>query len=76
MKNIFQELTHIVPLQQPEVEGNLAAYQATREFYSEVESRLEFQRHCEWYQITAENHRQELEKMRGELNIFQWFRRR
>ena len=76
MKNFSQEVTHIVPLQQPEVEENLAAYQATREFYSEVEDRLEFQRYCEWYQITAENHRQELEKMRGELNIFQWFRRR
>ena len=71
-----QELTHILPLLQPEVEENLTAHEATREFYSEVEARLEFQRYCEWYYVTAENHRQELARMRGELNIFQWFRRR
>lgn len=71
-----QELTYIVPLPESEVEENLVAHQATREFYSEVESRLEFQRHCEWYYATAEYHRQELAKMRGELNIFQWFRRK
>lgn len=71
-----QEQTYIVPLPQSEVEENLAAYQTTREFHSEVETRLEFQRYCDWYYITAENHRQELARMRGELNIFQWFRRK
>lgn len=71
-----QKLTYIVPLPESEVEENLVAYQATREFYSEVETRLEFQRYYEWYYTTAEHHRQELAKMRGELNIFQWFRRK
>ncbi|MBD0263490.1 MAG: hypothetical protein ICV78_12425, partial [Tolypothrix sp. Co-bin9] len=50
--------------------------QTTHQFYHEVRARSEFKRHCEWYNITAERNRQDLEKMRGELNIFTLFRRR
>jgi len=71
-----QELPHIIPSPQPEVEESFSAYQTTHEFYYEVQQRLEFQRYCEWYDTTAEHHRQELKKMRGELNIFRWFLRR
>ncbi|WP_017317509.1 hypothetical protein [Mastigocladopsis repens] len=71
-----QELRHIIPSPQPEVEDTFATYQTTYQFYKEVEVRSEFQKYCEWYYTTAERHRQELEKMRGELNIMQWFRKR
>jgi hypothetical protein len=70
-----QELPHVIPSPQSEVEDTFSAYQTTHEFYHEVQGRLEFQRYCEWYYATAEIHRQELQKMRGELNIFKWFRR-
>ncbi|MBD2495037.1 hypothetical protein [Nostoc sp. FACHB-280] len=71
-----QELPHIIPAPKPGVAEDFSAYQTTHEFYYEVQQRLEFQRHCEWYNAIAESHRQELKKMRGELNIFRWFLRR
>jgi hypothetical protein len=61
---------------QPQIEEAFAVQQTTHQFYHEVQTRVEFQRHCEWYYATAERNRQDLQKMRGELNIFQWFRRR
>ncbi|WP_341524821.1 hypothetical protein WKK05_19570 [Nostoc sp. UHCC 0302] len=71
-----KDLPYIIPSPQPEVEESFAAYQTTHQFYQEVQTRLELQRYCEWYYETAEQHRQELKRMRGELNIFRWFRRR
>jgi hypothetical protein len=57
------------------VEEAFAAHQTTHQFYHEVQTRSEFRRYCAWYYMTAEENRQELNKMRGELNILQWFRR-
>jgi hypothetical protein len=71
-----QELPHIIPTPPAEVEETFAGYHATIEFYDEVQARQELKRYCEWYYRIAESHRQELEIMRGELNIFRWFRRR
>ncbi len=71
-----QDFPQIIPSQQSQVEENLLVHQTTREFYNEVQIRSEFQQYCQWYYATAEHHRQELEKMRGELNIFAWFRRK
>ncbi|MBW4555766.1 MAG: hypothetical protein KME59_07485 [Trichormus sp. ATA11-4-KO1] len=70
-----KNLPYIIPASQPEVEESFGSYQTTHQFYQEVHTRSEFQRHCEWYYITAEQHRQDVKKMRGELNILQWFRR-
>lgn len=53
----------------------LKTYQVSREFYQEVQYRQEFDRYCQWYHQTAERHRQELQKMRRDLNILSWFRR-
>lgn len=71
-----KNLPYIIPSPQPQIEEGFAAYQTTHQFYHEVQTRTEFRRHCEWYYSTAERNRQDLQKMRGELNIFQWFRRR
>ncbi|WP_066379268.1 MULTISPECIES: hypothetical protein [unclassified Anabaena] len=70
-----ENLPHIIPGLPPEVDEGFATYHTTKQFYYEVQTRLEFQRYCEWYNQTAEQHRQELKKMRGELNIFRLFRR-
>ncbi|BAY98202.1 hypothetical protein NIES37_21500 [Tolypothrix tenuis PCC 7101] len=70
-----KNLPYIIPATPSEVDETFAAYQTTHQFYHEVRERSEFRRHCEWYHTTAMQHRQELEKMRGELNIFRWFRR-
>lgn len=72
---MYKNLPYIIPATQPEVEESFASHQTTHQFYQEVRTRLEFKQHCEWYRTTAENNRRELEKMRGELNILQWFRR-
>ncbi|MBD2183466.1 hypothetical protein [Aerosakkonema funiforme] len=69
-----EELRRIIPL--PPVAGDeiFAAYQATSEFYQEVRYREEFERYCQWYYTTAQRHRQELQKMKREVNILGWFR--
>lgn len=69
-------LGRIIPAPQPEIEESFAAYQATSQFYQEVHSRSEFKRYCDWYYATAAAHRQELQQMRGEFNLFSWFRQR
>jgi hypothetical protein len=61
------------PQPAPEV---LEAQVLTREFYREVEHREEFDRYCQWYRDTATKHQQELQKMRGDINLFGWFCRR
>ncbi|MEH2062716.1 MAG: hypothetical protein V7K50_10600 [Nostoc sp.] len=71
-----KNLPYIIQYTQPQVEEAFGSYQTTHQFYHEVRSRSEFKRYCEWYYTTAEQHRRELKRMRGELNIFQWFRRR
>jgi hypothetical protein len=71
-----KEIPQIIPSVPPEVEEVFAAHHATKEFYYEVHARAKFKRHCEWYYTTAKQNRQDLEKMRGELNIFSLFRRR
>jgi len=66
------EFQRIVPAPPPAVDI-FATYQLASEFHREIQYRQEYQRYCEWYQLTAERHRQELQKMRGELNLFGWF---
>ncbi|MBD1821874.1 hypothetical protein H6F51_05100 [Cyanobacteria bacterium FACHB-DQ100] len=51
-------------------------YRSTHQFYQEVQSREAHDRYCEWYAAASEQHRRELEKMRGDVNVFGWFRRR
>lgn len=69
LPNNFSQL---LPSLQPELEI-LETYKVTQEFYQEVKYREEFEAYCQWYDETAEFHRQELEKMRGDLNLFAWF---
>jgi hypothetical protein len=51
----------------------LRAHQLTREFHQEVQYRHEFDRHCQWYYATAENHRREVKTMQNDLNLLGWF---
>lgn len=76
IKIMSKNLPYIIPSPPPQIDEAFAAYQTTHQFYHEVQTRAEFRRYCEWYYSTAERNRQDLQKMRGELNIFQWFRRR
>ncbi|NJM23643.1 MAG: hypothetical protein HC836_08525 [Richelia sp. RM2_1_2] len=71
-----EELQRIVPSGSSQSQENIAASETTYQFYREVEVRSEFKLYCEWYHCTAKNNREQMEKMRGELNIFQWFRRK
>ena len=70
-----QELQRIVPSDTSQIEETIAVNETAHQFYREVEVRSEFSSYCQWYYDTAKANRQELKKMRGELNIFQWFRR-
>ncbi|MFB2968230.1 hypothetical protein ACE1CD_04605 [Aerosakkonema sp. BLCC-F183] len=69
-----EELRRIIPLSPVAGDEIFAAYQATSEFYQEVRYREEFERYCQWYYTTAQRHRQELQKMKSEVNILGWFR--
>ncbi|NES99040.1 MAG: hypothetical protein F6K62_13640 [Sphaerospermopsis sp. SIO1G2] len=71
-----QELPYIIPSSQPEVEEVFSAHQTTLDFYQEVKTRTEFNTYCEWYYKLAAQNQRDLQKMRGELNIMGWFRRR
>ncbi|MDF5730948.1 MAG: hypothetical protein PUP92_23805 [Rhizonema sp. PD38] len=71
-----RNLPHIMPSPQPEVEEIFVAHQTTHQFYHEVQTRSEFKQHCEWYHSTAQRNRQDMERMRGEINFFQFFRRK
>ena len=70
------ELRQIIPVPQPEIEEVFAAYHVTSQFYQEVQSRTAWEQHCDWYNSTAAAHKQELQRMRGEINILSWFRLR
>lgn len=71
----FNDMRSILPAFQPEIEI-LEAHQVAREFYREVEYREDFASYCQWYYETAKSNRRELQKMRGDINIFGWFLRR
>lgn len=70
-----KDLPHIIPSPQLQVEESFAAYQTTHQFYQEVKTRSEYQEYCEWYYTISKQHRQELKRMRGELNFYAIFRR-
>lgn len=69
-----KEFPQIAPVPQ-NVAETLESARVTREFYHEIEYRQELQNYCQWYHETAEFHRREFEKMRGDINIFGWFHR-
>jgi hypothetical protein len=71
-----KELQYIIPSSRPEILEAFATHHVTRQFYREAQTRCEFRSHCAWYHATAAQNRRDLAKMRGELNIFQWFFRR
>ncbi len=70
-----EELRRIFPAPPAEIEATFASYQATKQFYQEVQSRTELKLYCDWYYTTAALNRQELQQMKGELNVLGWFRR-
>ena len=53
----------------------LELQQIAQDFHREVQYREEFEQYCQWYYQTAERHRQELEAMRADINLFSWFGR-
>lgn len=68
-----KDLPYIVPSPQPQAEEVFAVHQTSQEFYQEVQIRLQFKQHCEWYHKMAAQNRRDLAKMRGEINIISWF---
>lgn len=69
------DLRWFAPQPQPVPEA-IIVHELTREFYREVEHREEFDRYCQWYRLAAEQHQRELQKMRGDINLFGWFCRK
>lgn len=65
----------LVPAPEPTPEV-LLVYDLTRQFQREVEYREEFDRYCQWYRTTAEQHRQEWQKLQTDWNLLGWFSRR
>lgn len=73
MRELFS--THSGELSQGPVEV-LELQQIAQDFHQEVQYRQKFEQYCQWYYQTAERHRQELEAMRGDINLLSWFSRR
>ncbi len=69
---MLEEFRQIIPMP-PKAADIFATYQLAHEFHREAEHRQELERHTEWYRLTAERHRQELEKMQGDINVLGWF---
>jgi hypothetical protein len=69
-----KEFRRIIPAPPPAADI-FASYRMAHEFRREAEYRQELKNYCDWYYSTAESHRQELEKMRGDINILGWFTR-
>lgn len=53
----------------------LSVYRTTHAFYREIHYRQERDRYCAWYRTNAQAHRQELAKMRGDINLLGLFSR-
>jgi hypothetical protein len=70
-----ESFSHIIPVPQPQSEEIFAVHQTTQAFYEEVRVRQAFEQYCDWYDRIAEQHRQDLKKMRRELNLLRWFYR-
>ncbi|AFZ17816.1 hypothetical protein [Allocoleopsis franciscana] len=70
-----EKFQFIVPAPPPSADI-FATYQLAHEFHREALYRQEQERYCEWYRATAESHKQELQKMQGDINLFGWFCRR
>ncbi|HIK55315.1 MAG TPA: hypothetical protein IGS37_09150 [Synechococcales cyanobacterium M55_K2018_004] len=65
----------IVPLPQPTVDELLMTYVVTFEFHQEVRYRQAFEEYCQWCYRMAEQHQQEVEAMRSDINLLAWFNR-
>ncbi len=48
-------------------------YRVTHNFYAEVRQRQDFEAYCQWYYAVSEQHRQEVEAMKHDINILEWF---
>jgi len=59
-----------------EVIEYLALHQAAQDFRLEVEHRAQVDAYCQWYYQVAEENRETLTRMQGELNVLAWFSRR
>lgn len=70
-----EKFQFIVPAPPPPADI-FATYELAHEFHREAQYRQEQERYGEWYRATAERHQQELQKMRGDINLFGWFCRR
>lgn len=51
-------------------------HQMAYDFHQEVDARAEFEAYCEWYAQTAACHRQELDAMSHDIDLFGIFWRR
>lgn len=59
----------------PTVADLFGDYQLTREFYQEVRDRENHQRYCQWYHQVAQQHQDELNRLRQDINLLGFFYR-
>lgn len=63
------------PATPPVIPEPLQGHQLTQAFNREVRQREAFEQYCQWYAATAQQHRDELHRLRNEFNLLRWFRR-
>lgn len=72
MASQFMRWLQQAPAIEPEI---FEVYRVTKAFYREAEYREDLEQTYLWYQETAKRHRRELDSMRGDVNLFRFFRR-
>jgi hypothetical protein len=73
---MFEYLSNRSLATSQEVMEYMVLHQAAQDFRLEVEYRTQLEAHCQWYYQTAQENRQALAQMQGELDILAWFSRR
>jgi hypothetical protein len=71
----FEYLAPRSPATPQDVIHHLELQHIAQEFRLEVEYREQFDAYCDWYASTAEQNRQDHERMQSELNLRDWFSR-
>jgi hypothetical protein len=71
---ILKEFVGFTPNLQP-IAQIIESHQLTYAFTWEVQRRQDHEQYCQWYSAVAEQHRKELEQMKGDIDILSWLRR-
>jgi hypothetical protein len=66
------ETRYFIP---PPSSEEFAIFRFSQAFYHEVAYRQAHEQHCRWYAETVARNRAEFKALKGDINLYRWFRR-